>query len=70
MRILKYRVLKRDSLLSICSKFNVSIDIIINCNLYKYPKLAINPFVIMENWILDIPLIGNGNDTEYGIRTI
>lgn len=70
MQLLKYRVLKRDSLFVICSKFNISIEMLVNYNIQKYPSLVTNPFVVMENWVLDIPLIGNGQDMEYGIRTI
>lgn len=68
MDLLRYKVQKHDSTLSICSKFNITIEILINYNITKYPQLVTDPFVVMENWILSIPRIGNGNDMEYAIR--
>lgn len=60
MRLIEYVVKNEDSLFSIIEQFDITIEQFINSNINRYPGLKDNPFLIMKNWSLLIPFIGNG----------
>lgn len=68
MQIIEHTVTPNDTLFSLCNEYNVTPEIIVNSNIMKYPRLIEYPFMIFQNWVLRIPLINNGGDTEYDIR--
>ncbi len=67
MKTIQHTVTEYDTLRNICDRYNISIDLLITKNIMKYPTLLDNPFMIFQNWILDIPLVGNGGDMQYDL---
>lgn len=68
MIMIDHVVTPNDTLFSLCEKYNVTKDMIINSNVMRYPNLAIYPFMIFQNWTLRIPLVINGGNTEYNLK--
>lgn len=64
MVLMEYKVRKHDSIFSILSLFNVTLEQLISINIRRYPGLKDNPFLIMEDWDLLIPSIGNGGKPD------
>lgn len=67
MILIEYEVKKNDNIITICKKFNTSIDEIVNLNSTKYPGLLTNPFMVFYNWKLLLPLSHNGGNTQYDL---
>ena len=65
MQNIQHVVKRKDNVLDVCRYYNISLDQLIDNNCVSYPKLLENPFMIYQGWILSIPLIGNGGDTQY-----
>lgn len=67
METIKHTVTANDTLQNICAKYNINVDLLIAQNIMKYPGLANNPFMLFQNWVLTIPLVNNGGDTQYDL---
>ena len=67
MQVIKHRVLHYENIYLLMHQYNLSIDMLVNSNARKYPSLLSDPFRIYYGWELDIPIVSNGNNTQYGV---
>ena len=67
MNTIHYLVSENDNSLDLCKRYNITLEMLISHNVNRYPGLYTNPFMLFANWVLVIPIINNGGDTEYAL---